>query len=150
MTRNKNLNPFKKGESGNPNGRPKKTFAQFAQEMRDSGYQSVTKAMFTEAIDALLGLDEKKLTDIIKDTERPMTLRIVAKAMLEKDGFNILEKLLNRSHGTPKQTQDVEVRGGRLMSLEEKDKEVMEGLMLKVRTILRESQNEDDKEEPSA
>ena len=111
-------------------------------ETKDDGYEPVSKIMVSETIDVILGLDEKKLASIIKDTDHPMILRIVAKAMLEKDGFFTVEKLLNRSHGTPKQTQDVEVRGGRLMSLEEKDKEVMEGLILKVRTLLR--RDEDD------
>ena len=67
MKKGNNLKPFKKGQSGNPKGRPKKTFTKFMEEIKEEGYELVSRAMFTEAIDALLGLDEKKLADIIKD-----------------------------------------------------------------------------------
>ena len=102
---------FKKGESGNSKGRPKKTFTKFIEEAKQEGYEIVSKRVFSEAIDALLGLDEKKLASIIKDSERPMALRIVAKAMLEKDGMNTLEKLLNRSHGTPTSKIETKIEG---------------------------------------
>ena len=94
--------------------------------------------MVSEAIDALLGLDEKRLASIVKDTERPMVLRIVAKSMLEKDGFHIFEKLLDRSHGTPRQTQDVSYRGGWSPENICDDEEVM-GLMQKIDSFMRQN-----------
>ena len=132
MKKGNNLKPFKKGQSGNPKGRPKKTFTKFMEEIKEEGYELVSRAMFTEAIDALLGLDEKKLADIIKDMERPMTLRIVARAMLEKNGVAILEKLLNRSHGMPtKQIHDtpvednyIDIEKYKTMSMEELNREL--------------------------
>ena len=132
MKKGNNLKPFKKGQSGNPKGRPKKTFTKFMEEIKEEGYELVSRAMFTEAIDALLGLDEKKLADIIKDMERPMTLRIVARAMLEKNGVAILEKLLNRSHGMPtKQIQNtpvednyIDIEKYKTMSMEELNREL--------------------------
>ena len=111
MTRDNNLKPFKKGESGNPNGRPKKTFTKFIEEIKQEGYEPVTKSMIHEAIQAILGLDEKKLANLIKDMDHPMILRIVAKAMLEKDGFFTVEKLLNRSHGTPTSKIETKIEG---------------------------------------
>ena len=111
MTRDKNLKPFKKGESGNPNGRPKKTFTKFIEEIKQEGYEPVTKSMIHEAIQAILGLDEKKLANLIKDMDHPMILRIVAKAMLEKDGFFTVEKLLNRSHGTSTSKIETKIEG---------------------------------------
>ena len=62
----------------------------------------VSRTMIVEAFSSMLGLDEEKLSEIIRDKDRPMVLRIVAKAMLEKSGIDIIEKILTRTHGAPK------------------------------------------------
>lgn len=51
MANKSNLTPFKKGQSGNPNGRPKKLPAldKLLSDKDDNEYQAVIDAIFTRA-----------------------------------------------------------------------------------------------------
>jgi glutamate/tyrosine decarboxylase-like PLP-dependent enzyme len=88
-----------KGETMNPNGRPKKTFTLIMQELKDEGYAKVSQANIVEAYETLFGLDETKLKEIIENKARPMLLRIVAKRMLSPKGYEALETMMDRAHG---------------------------------------------------
>jgi len=41
-----------------------------------------------------------------QDPKSPMSLRIVAKGMLNAKGWEVLEAMLDRAHGKPKQSVD--------------------------------------------
>lgn len=106
---NKNLSAdyrFKKGESGNKNGRPPLLLTTILKELSAQGYKRVSKANIAEAYDILLGLDEDKIKELILKKETPMILRIVGKQMLSSKGHEMLEKMLDRGHG--KATQPVD------------------------------------------
>lgn len=78
-------------------------------EIKQEWYEIVTKSMVSEAISILLGLDEQKLAEIVKDTYQPMMLRIIARSMLERDGMSVIEKLLNRTQWMPTRMELVAV-----------------------------------------
>lgn len=103
------IRPLLKGETANPHGRPPKTLSLILTELREAGYERVTRAGVEEAYELLLGLDEEKLKDVIADKSRPMIIRIVGKAMLNKNGADMLECMLDRIHGKPKQVIDSHV-----------------------------------------
>ena len=95
------------GQSGNPNGRPKKIFSQF----KDQGYKL---AQINDTYMAMLGLTEKEL-QAIKDSEgekgKEYTAleKVIAASLLRsmKDGkIGEVETLITRTHGSP--TQSVE------------------------------------------
>jgi len=101
-----NLIPAKKGEVRNPNGRPKKLFTQITNELKELGYERVTSGNIIEAYEVFFSLDKDKIVEITNNEKSPMILRIVGKSLLSKNGFEILEKMIDRAHG--KTTQKVE------------------------------------------
>lgn len=72
-----NLTPFPKGVSGNPNGRPKKTYSQHIDDIKSKGYIAPTKTEYYDMIGLLLSMNEDDLKEFAKDTERPYWIRII-------------------------------------------------------------------------
>ena len=98
------LHVLEKGESGNPNGRPPKLLSSIVRELRERGYERATAAQVAEAFETLLNVPEDELADMVKDKSQPMSLRIVGKAMLTAKGWDVLQALLDRVHGKPRQS----------------------------------------------
>lgn len=100
-----NLKPaWQKGQSGNPKGRPKKLFSEMAKELREQGYESVTPARLVEAYEMLLALPADKLKEIMQDDNQPVIFKVLIKALTGSKGIDVIEKMLDRAHGKPKQT----------------------------------------------
>lgn len=108
-----NIKPymFEKGKSGNPKGRPPKLLSDLMKDLKAKGYEQVTSGQIVEAYETLFGLDEVTLKAVTANKELPMVSRIVAKAMLSTRGFEILERMLDRAQGRPKQSIDADVTG---------------------------------------
>ena len=103
----KDAKPFKKGDKRiNRTGANRKTVSKVIKELSEKGVEQVTVKQITELYETLLNLTQKELTDFANDKEQPMLNRIVAKEMLNKKGFEIIEKMLDRVHG--KATQKVQ------------------------------------------
>lgn len=105
-SRTRGLIPFKKGQSGNPKGRKPKTFQSIIKDLQAKGYMQVTKQMIFEAYQLLLSLDEVELKAMSQDITQPQTIRTVAKRMLSGEGAEIIERMLDRTHGKPAQFQN--------------------------------------------
>lgn len=93
------LNPFKKGKSGNPTGRPKK----FVSLLKEMGYK---KSEIADTMLAILAMDIDELKDVYQNQNTTILEKLVASAMkkaIEKGDLNSLEIILNRVHGAPKQ-----------------------------------------------
>ena len=101
--KNSNLKPFKKGQSGNPKGRARKTIASVLKDLEEVGAEPATLDQVKATYMGLITLSENELTVLIADKGTPMLFRVVAKRILSKDGFEVIEKLLDRSFGKPKQ-----------------------------------------------
>ena len=100
---------FKKGQSGNPNGRPKKLVSTVIADLKAEGYEEGTADHVKQAYQLLIGLDKDKIVEIGKDNEQSMLLRVVSRAILDNKGFEMIEKMLDRAHG--KATNKTEVTG---------------------------------------
>lgn len=101
---------FQKGKSGNPNGRPRQLFGSIMKELKDEGFEPIKREQIVDAFSILLGLTQEKLAEMVADAQQPMLLRIAAKRMLAKDGFEIVEKMLDRAHGKATQVVDAVVK----------------------------------------
>jgi hypothetical protein len=106
MINKKSLNNLKKrkkfGEQPqhiNRKGQPPKTMTSLLTELKAAGYERVSPAMVVEAYEILLGLSEEKIKEIILDLKQPMSLRIVGRAMMSKDGVKMLCEMMDRAHG---------------------------------------------------
>lgn len=98
---------FKEGESGNPNGRPKKGIALVNAELAERGFEPARKQDVEATYMAMLQLGESDLKAMALDTERPMLVRVLAKNMLGGKGFDIMERMLDRGVGKPTQKEEV-------------------------------------------
>lgn len=105
---NPNIKPrWKKGESGNPNGRPKKPVLQ----MRVQGYKL---AEINDTIQAMCSMDIQQLTEIWQNPKSTVLEKTIASALrkgIEKGNLQSVETLLNRVYGKPKEQMDITTNG---------------------------------------
>lgn len=92
---------FKKGQSGNPRGKPPrpKTMSLFIEEMKAKGYEVPSSQIIAESFLYIATLPEDELKAVLADKTRPMMQRIVAKGILDKKGMDILERVVDRAYG---------------------------------------------------
>ena len=101
------LRPFKKGQCGNPKGRPVSTVRKVIDDLEAAGYQPASRTDIMNMYTALVGLPLEDLTEIASDAKRPMIARIVAKALLAPKGFENVERIIDRIVGKPTQRSEV-------------------------------------------
>jgi hypothetical protein len=104
------INQFEKGDTNN-GGRPPRLVSTIIRELKEAGYERVGPSSVLHAFELLMGLSEDKLREYVGDKAQPMSIRIVSKAMLSARGWEVLQAMLDRSHGRPKQAVTVENTG---------------------------------------
>lgn len=102
------LIPFKKGQSGNPNGRPKKVVT----KLKELGY---SKDDISQTYMNMMGMTRQELEKIDKDKSGEYTIaeQIIAGALVKSHDKNSLfniETLVTRVHGKPKETVDNNIK----------------------------------------
>lgn len=99
MANEQNLKPFKPGNLANPNGRPKKFVSFVIDELKQAGYENVKRSQIVDIYELLLSLPQHKLVEMGSDDNCPMIYRIIAKEMLGRRGFDVIEKMIDRAQG---------------------------------------------------
>jgi hypothetical protein len=103
MGQTDNLKQWKKGQSGNPSGRPRKIF----NVLKEKGYTTDDiKSVFRE----VMWYDEKEMRDLALDKTKPMIMRITANQVglaLSKGDMRRLTEILEQVIGRPKQAIDI-------------------------------------------
>lgn len=75
---------FKKGQSGNPKGRPRKSFATINKELKAKGIDKLSKADLLDAYALIFNSTEDDLVEIAKDKNTPYALKIIILELNDK------------------------------------------------------------------
>jgi hypothetical protein len=95
--------PFEAGESGNPNGRPRK----YVSLLKEQGYKL---SEINDSIQALMSMDEEELKSVSTNDKATVLEKTVAKAILKSmsnGSLYSLDTLLTRVYGKPKEQMDI-------------------------------------------
>jgi hypothetical protein len=103
-----------KGDVLNPKGPTPKLLSTITAELKSKGYERATANQVADAFETLLNVPEDVLANMVKDKHKPMSLRIVGKAMLTAKGWEVLQAMLDRAHGKAKQSFDHTTGGDKL------------------------------------
>jgi hypothetical protein len=92
-----------KGETNNPNGRPRK----YVSLLKDAGYKL---SEINDTIQNMMAMDLQELKGVYENPQATILEKTIASAMrksLEKGSLYSLETLLTRVYGKPKETAEV-------------------------------------------
>jgi hypothetical protein len=98
------LKPLKKGETANPNGRPRKYICL----LKEQGYKL---SEINDTIQAMMSMDEKELKAVLSNDSATIMEKTIAKAMMKsyKNGsLYSMDTLLTRVFGKPKEQVDIQ------------------------------------------
>ena len=105
---------WQKGESGNPNGRPRKWISQ----LKESGYK---QSEINDCILVMLSMTLDELAEVYKNPKATIMEKTVANALkksLEKGSLYSIDTLLNRAVGKPKESIDHTTNGEALKEIQ--------------------------------
>ena len=94
---------FKAGESGNPNGRPRK----YVSQLREIGYKL---SEINDTIQVMMAMDMEELKSVWDNPKATVLEKTIAAAIrksIEKGSLYSIETLLTRVYGKPRENADV-------------------------------------------
>lgn len=101
------LNVLQKGETANPNGRPKK----YVTLLKEQGYKL---SEVNDTIQTIMAMDLEELKSVWDNPKATILEKTIANALrksLEKGSLYSIDTLLNRVYGKPKETSQVTTDG---------------------------------------
>lgn len=91
----------------NKNGRPRKTINSVNKELEEQGIKPTTANEIKDIYLRLVNMEMTELKALVEESKQPALIRIVGKKILSEKGFDIIEKMLDRSIG--RATQQINV-----------------------------------------
>jgi len=110
-----NLKKWKKGESGNPSGRPKKIETVIKEHFLEEHNLKLTKTQSQDIIKNILGKTRKELVEMATNEDLPFWIALIAKKAqrdFEKGSIHILDILFDRVYGKPKEEVEQTINDG--------------------------------------
>jgi hypothetical protein len=104
----KTLIPIKKGEVRNTKGRPRVLITQVLLDLKAAGIEPAQPSDIKRVFLMLVNTTNPELKKLSEDVNQSYLVRTVAKALIGKKGFEILEKILDRSMG--KAAQEIQMK----------------------------------------
>lgn len=101
------LKVLQKGETANPNGRPKK----YVTLLKEQGYKL---SEVNDTIQTIMAMDLEELKSVWDNPKATILEKTIANALrksLEKGSLYSIDTLLNRVYGKPKETSQVTTDG---------------------------------------
>jgi hypothetical protein len=100
---------WQKGQSGNPRGVGRITIKHVNEYLESNGVTTASALDVKSIYMRLINLTEAEIREIRHDKDQPMIITAVAKAIIEGEAFDIVEKMLDRSIGKATQPIDGDV-----------------------------------------
>jgi len=101
---------FKKGVSGNPNGRPRKLVSHINAELKEKGIEPISESQIREAFMMLINLELEEVKEIASTSSNyPFIYKLIAKELIGRRGADMLEKILDRGIGKARNHVETEI-----------------------------------------
>ena len=114
----RNTNGFKTNKQNiNRKGRPRRLVSSIIQDLKEKGIVQVKATDIIEAFEMLFNLESKEIAEIANNDKNPYFIRRVAKEMLSGKGFDIIERMIDRVHGRPKQATEITGKDGKDLTI---------------------------------
>lgn len=113
-----NLTPWKKGETGNPNGRPRKVLTKLENQIGIKFNVSLSKEDKYQIVESMLEMSLTELKQVAQDQDAPVFMVTIAKGIaddIKKGRINTVESMFDRFFGRAKQAVDVTSNGETLV-----------------------------------
>ena len=107
----------KKPENINRTGANRKTIAIVNLELEKSGYTAANQKDIIDCYMRLINIDIPELSKMINDNNQPAMVRIVGKAIVSGKGFDVIEKMMDRSLGKATSNLDVKTDGEKVKQI---------------------------------
>jgi hypothetical protein len=133
-------NTFKdKPERINKKGRPK-LISHLNEELKGQGYEPLTDSQLADLYKKLLQLPEKRLKELGNDPEQPYFLRRVIHYMASNKGLEMLDRIVDRSFGRPKQMVEASVTTVTIEGMSADNENLLKDVMSKLSAIKDENE----------
>lgn len=117
MPKPENLIPhqWKKGQSGNPKGVPKKSFRTLNDALKAKGFEELKKAQYIELLGILFNLDESEIKELASNKENPLAVRLMIQELTDPSTRSkALQDFRNYAFGTAAQSIDHTTQGEKI------------------------------------